>query len=71
MGGIFSKPKAPDTSRREAIQGEQERRADAQERRQLEELAARRRARRRGSRALTFSEEQQKANTLGRNEPLA
>lgn len=71
MGGLFSKPKAPDTSRQEAIQAEQERRADAQEKRQLAELAARRRARRRGSRALTFNEEQQKANKLGRNETLA
>lgn len=66
MGGIFSRPKAPDTSKQDAALAEQERRAQATERRQREEIDARNRARRRGRRGLSYSVEQE-TSTLGRN----
>jgi hypothetical protein len=45
MGGLFSSPKMPDTSKQEALMKQQQERLDKQERERMEQLQARRRAR--------------------------
>jgi hypothetical protein len=61
MGGLFSKPKMPDTSKQEAVMAAQEERIQQQERDKTQQLMARRRAVGRGGMAALLSPERTNA----------
>lgn len=70
MGGLFSSPKMPDTSKQEEIMRKQQERLDQQEREKMTQLQSRRRAIGRGGMAALLSPERSNAeqglqSTLG------